>query len=166
MSEHKKEVALKLWRQLGVDRWDHPDPRLSGIILMMSANGFKPRKISEMTGVSLHQLKRYYSRELANGASAVDMEIYNSVVSKALNGENPKLALKAAEVYYKYKSKMPQTEEEPDEVQAKSQADSVKGMVDPKKLSVDELRTLTHLLEKAKIDGPSLVIDVKAKRRE
>lgn len=163
MSDHKKDVAMKLWKQLGTDKWEHPDPRLSGIVLMMSGNGFKPKKIAEMLGINLQLLKRHYSRELANGAAAIDLEIYNSVVAKALNTENPKLALKAAEIYYKYRVKA--QDDDPEEIVPKNQADAVAGMVDPKKLTVDELRTLTALLDKAKVDAPNIIIDVKATKR-
>lgn len=166
MSENKKEVALSVWKSLDDSKWEHPDPRFKKIVLLMSANGFKVTKISELTGVNRQILNRYYKREMINGLSAVNQEIFNTLVVKALDPNNPKVALKAIELLLKYKTKLPSEDAEEDAVEPKNQSDAVKGMIDPTKLSVPELRQLTELLEKGRIDSPTIVIDAKVTRRE
>ena len=46
MSNDKREAALEVWKRIGKGEWQHPDARLSPIILMMASNGFKPSKIA------------------------------------------------------------------------------------------------------------------------
>lgn len=165
MSEDKKAQALAVWKRLGSSKWEHPDPILSGMILMMSANGMKLTKIAEITGLSRQLLNRFYKRELINGAAAVEQEIFNKLVERILHEEDPKQSLKAMEIYYKYNRKKDK-EEVREEIDPKSTGDSVKGIIDPKKLTVEELRILTSLMEKGMMDTPKTVIDVKATRKD
>ena len=132
---------------------------------MMASNGFKPSKIAEILNVSRQVLNRFYKREMLNGPAAVDLEIYNALVSKALDPNNPKQSLKAIEIYYKHKAQLPSSTEDEDP-EPKAQSDSVNSMIDPKKLSLEELRTLHNLLEKGKMEVPNTIIDAKVVRKD
>ena len=144
MSDNIDKLAV--WRTLDKTQWDHPDLKLSKIIIMMASNGFKVGKISEILGISKQILNRFYKRELVNGSAAVHQEIHNKLVSMILAEEDPKRCLKAMEIYYKYNKRFPDDEQEED---PRSTEDSVKSLIDPKKLSLAELRTLTELIKKA-----------------
>lgn len=137
--------------------WKHPDPRLAKSIASASAIGMPISRMATIFNTDERLLKLYYDLELTNGRDMLAYTLAERAIEMAYNDGNEKMMKYALDKFCGFGDKAKKkTAEAVDEKDSELEK---KGL-DLSKLSVDEIRHLRDLMDKAR---PSIVVEATRK---